>query len=341
MGAFRFGILIRGQYGPDDDLTARLEELMEQARLARAPGFDCLLKSSHYSIHPSLEFQQIPLLARLAAEASGLRIGAGVVLLPLHKPLDLAEQFATLDVITGGKAIFSVGIGYRDVEFKAFGTARKEAALRFEESLAVIRRLWTEEFVSHQGTHFTLEDASCALKPLQRPHPPIWIGANADVAIERAARIGDTWFVNPHNRMDTIARQTELYRRALEAAGKPFPDEFPLMREVFVAPTREEAAARARPYLEKKYWRYHQWGQDKAMPEGDDNLGLPYEELIRDRFLLGSPDEVAGQILGFARTLGVNHLVFGIQWAGMPQSMVLDEMHLLAEEVFPRVRAGL
>ena len=157
MGAFRFGILIRGQYGPDDDLTARLEELMEQARLARAPGFDCLLKSSHYSTHPSLEFQQIPLLARLAAEASGLRIGAGVVLLPLHKPLDLAEQFATLDVITGGKAIFGVGIGYRDVEFKAFGTARKEAALRFEESLAVIRRLWTEEFVSHQGTHFTLD----------------------------------------------------------------------------------------------------------------------------------------------------------------------------------------
>ena len=100
MADFRFGILIRGQYGPEDDLTARLDELMEQARLAQALGFDCLLKSSHYSTHPSIEFQQIPLIARLAAEAPRMRIGAGVALLPLHKPLDLAEQFATLEVIT-------------------------------------------------------------------------------------------------------------------------------------------------------------------------------------------------------------------------------------------------
>ncbi len=77
------------------------------------------------------------------------------------------------------------------------------------------------------------------------------------------------------------------------------------------------------------------------MPDGDDDLGLPYEELIQDRFLLGSPEEVAEQILSFAKTLGVSHLIFGLQWAGMPQSMVLDEMHLLAEQVFPLVRQGL
>src|SRR3546814_10432116 len=126
------------------------------------------------------------------------------------------------------------------------------------------------------GTHFTLQGASCPTKPVQKPHPPIWIGANADVAIRRAARLGDCWYVNPHNRIDTIVRQVEVYRRALDALGKPFPDEFPCRREVFVAATHEEAMRLARPHLENKYEVYRSWGQDREMPQGDD-LGGSFE----------------------------------------------------------------
>ena len=96
-----------------------------------------------------------------------------MVLLPLHKPLDVAEQIATLDVMINGKMIFGTGIGYRDVEFKTFGTSRSEAATRFEENLEAIKRLWTEETVTISGSHFALDDASCTLKPVQEPHPPI------------------------------------------------------------------------------------------------------------------------------------------------------------------------
>ncbi len=337
----RFGIMVRGQYPAGDDMPARFAELVEQAKLAERLGYDCLAKSSHYSAHPMQEFQQIPLLARLSAETPGLRLCAGVVLLPLHKPLDVAEQFATLDVMTGGKVIFGTGIGYRDVEFKAFGTDRSEAAARFEENLEAIKRLWTEETVTMVGSHFVLEDASCALKPVQKPHPPIWIGANADVAIRRAARQADAWFVNPHNRIDTIERQVEFYKRALDDAGKPFPDEFPMMREAFVAANREDAIRLARPYLAAKYQTYHAWGQDKAMPAGDDDLGLDYDELIRDRFVFGAPDEVAEQILAFVRRLGVSHFVFGFQWPGMPHNLVLEQTEMMAEAVFPLVRQGL
>src|SRR5690606_26269053 len=124
----------------------------------------------------------------------------------LHKPIDVAEQWANIDVMSGGKLIFGVGIGYRDVEFQAFGTTQKDAPRRLEESLEIVKRLWTEDKVSYEGSHFTLADASCPIKPLQKPMPPIWIGANADSAIRRAARISDAWFVNPHNRIDTIAR---------------------------------------------------------------------------------------------------------------------------------------
>ena len=184
----RFGIMARGQYLAGEDMQVRFGELVKQAKLAERLGYDCIAKSSHYSAHPMQEFQQIPLLARLSAETPDLRLCAGVVLLPLHKPLDVAEQFATLDLMTNGKVIFGTGIGYRDVEFKAFGTSRSEAAARFDENIEAIKRLWTEETVTMSGSHFELEDASCALKPIQEPHPPIWIGANADVAIRRAAR---------------------------------------------------------------------------------------------------------------------------------------------------------
>ena len=112
------------------------------------------------------------------------------------------------------------------------------------------------------------------------------------------------------------------------------------LRELFVAPTRKEAEELARPYLEAKYKVYHQWGQDKAMPEGDNDLGLDFDELVRDRFLVGSPDEVAEQILRLNTETGINHLIMSCQWPGMPQSMVLDVLHMLAEEVMPKVRQG-
>ena len=117
---------------------------------------------------------------------------------------------------------------------------------------------------------------------VQKPHPPIWIGANADPAIRRAARLGDCWYVNPHNRIDTIVRQVEVYKRALDEYGKPFPKEFPARREVFVARSREEAIRVCAPYLGAKYAAYQQWGQDQAMPAGDNDLGVAFDELLAE-----------------------------------------------------------
>jgi alkanesulfonate monooxygenase SsuD/methylene tetrahydromethanopterin reductase-like flavin-dependent oxidoreductase (luciferase family) len=190
------------------------------------------------------------------------------------------------------------------------------------------------------GSHFTLKGASAPTRPVQKPHPPIWIGANADPAIQRAARLGDCWYVNPHNRIDTIIQQVDVYKRALDEYQKPFPKEFPARREVFVATSRDEAIRRCAPFLAAKYEAYNQWGQSKAMPEGDNDLGVDFDDLIRDRFLLGSPDEVAEQMLRLHQATGINHLIMSMQWPGMPQSMALEELHMLAEEVFPKVRQG-
>ena len=337
----RYGIGMRTQYPQGDDMVKRTEDQLDQARWADKLGFDSLMKSQHLAGYPLQEFQQVPFLARVMGEAPNLRLITGIVLLSLHKPLDLAEQLATIDVMSGGRLTFGAGLGYREVEFKGFGTTVKDRVPRFIENLEAVRRLWTEDEVTMTGSHFKLDHVRVSLKPVQKPTPPIWVGANADGAIKRAAKLGDAWFINPHQKMETIARQLDVYRRALDELGKPFPKELPLAREIFIAPSKQEAMNRCGQYLAEKYKIYHEWGQDTAMPDGDNDLSLALEELQEDRFLLGPADAIAESLIAYGRTLSVNHMVLQFHWVGMPQALVLEQMQMFAEEVMPKVEQGL
>lgn len=337
----QFGLMMRGQFPQAEEVAAHFDLMLEQARLAEKLGFDSITKGAHYSTHPLQDLQQVPFLCRIAAEAPSLRLNTGVLLLPLHKPLDVAEQIGTLDIMTGGKAIFGCGVGYRDVEFAAFGTSRAERGRRFEENLNAILRLWTEEKVTLEGSHFSLQDASCSSKPIQKPHPPVWIGGSADVVIRRAARMGTCWYIGPNDRLDEVATQVETYKRALDDADKPFPDEFPFRREVFVAPTREAAYRLAKEPIMTKYKAYHAWGLGRSRADNSDELGQPFEELLQDRFFIGSPDEVAEQIIKFHRRVGMNHVVMSMHWPGLEISASMDAMRLFGEEVMPKVRQAL
>src|SRR6202451_4615655 len=223
-GAFKLSLIVRGQHPPGDP-AKHLADDLELVRAADRLGFDGVVKGSHFSAAPFQSVQQIPFLSYCAA-------------------------VAPLDLLSGGVLVFGAGIGYRDVEFKAFGIPRGKLGARFEEVMLAVKRLWTEDFVDMVGTDWGLDHAPCPIKPVQQPTPPIWIGANADIAVRRAARIGDCWYINPHSTMTTIERQLGIYKRALDECGKPFPAELPMRREVFVAPTRAEAIRRAQPYLE-------------------------------------------------------------------------------------------
>ena len=337
--SMQIGIMLRGQYPNGADMAAGSDELIAQARFADRLGYASITKGSHYSTDGYQALQQLPLLARLSGEVTRARLNAGIVLLPLHKPLDVAEQLATIDILSHGRLIFGVGIGYRDVEFHAFGTERRHRGRRTDENLVAIRRLWTEDRVTMKGSHFSLEDAVCNPKPLQRPHPPIWVGANADVALRRAVELGTCWYINPHNTISTLVRQVDLYRRMLDEAGKPFPDELPMRREAFVARTRAEAIRLAGPFVARKYANYHATGQSDELPDGETLAG-DFDDLVGDRFLIGTPDEVAAAMLDINRRLGVNHLILSMEWAGMEPSVARDCMQLMAEEVIPVVRNG-
>jgi alkanesulfonate monooxygenase SsuD/methylene tetrahydromethanopterin reductase-like flavin-dependent oxidoreductase (luciferase family) len=336
MTEMKLSLIVRGQH-PQGDTQKHLADDLDLVRAADRLGFDGVVKGSHFSAHPFQSVQQIPFLSYCAAIAPRLRIICGLVLAPLHKPLDLAEQLATLDLMSGGRLVFGAGIGYRDVEFKAFGVPRGKLGARFEEVMLAVKRLWTEDFVDMVGQDWELDHATCPIKPVQKPGPPIWIGANADIAVRRAARIGDCWYINPHNTLATIERQMDIYKRALDELGKPFPAEVPMRREVFVASSRAEAIRLAQPYLQEKYRTYRAWGQDKVMPEGDD-FDHEFAELLEDRFLMGAPAEVAEQMVRLNRRLGVNHIVASVHWPGMPNSLALEQLEILAAEVMPAVR---
>src|SRR6266511_3361176 len=266
-----------------------------------------------------------------------MRVAATVLLLPLLNPVDVAEQVAALDVICEGRFLFGVGLGYRDEEYEAFGVQRETRVARLTECLQVIKRLWTEEEVTHHGRFFHLTRARPGLKPVQKPHPAIWFAANNDAAVERAARLGDTWVVNPHARLSSLEHQMGLYRKTLQEAGKPFPLELPMIKELYVAPDRRTAIQECRPFLEAKYKAYASWGQDKALPQ-EDSFDLAFEELVRDRFIIGDPDDAVREIKRYAERLGANCFIFRIQWPGMEQAKVLRTIALLAERVFPALR---
>lgn len=332
----RFGLLITNQHPPGEPLARRFADTVEAVRLARDLGFDLIVFGQHFLANEFQMVQPAVAAARLAAEAGSMRVGLTIYLLPLLNPVAVAEEAASLDVVTDGRFIFGVGLGYRDVEDQAFGLEPGERVSRLRAHLDVIKGLWTGRPVDFDAPYCHLKGATMALRPVQRPHPPIWVAANNDRAVERAAEIGDTWVINPHATISTIERQMGLYRAALDRLGKPFPAEIPMMREICVADTRDEALRLARPSLEQKYRAYVAWGQHRALP-ADDDMTRAFDELVHDRFIIGDPAACADEVRRCADTIGANTMIFRVQWPGMPHDAALRGIRLLAEQVRPRL----
>jgi alkanesulfonate monooxygenase SsuD/methylene tetrahydromethanopterin reductase-like flavin-dependent oxidoreductase (luciferase family) len=331
----RASLFITNQALVGADVRKAFEDQLKLCRAVRDGGWHSVIVGQHFLSDTFTHLQPIPFLARLAAESGELRLGIGISLLALLNPVEIAETYASLDVISGGRLIFGVGLGYRDVEYAAFGVNTAERVERFEHNLEVVLSLWRGDIVDVDLPWCHLERQHLALRPLQQPRPPLWMAANSDAAVKRAARLADSWFINPHATRTTIARQLAIYRQARLDAGKlTDPPELPLMREVFCAPTRAEALALAGPYLAQKYGVYASWGQDKVLPDHDSFI-RPLDDLTSDRFVLGSPEECLSELLDWRDQLGVDHFVIRTDWAGMPIEVAMGSLRLLTDEVLP------
>jgi alkanesulfonate monooxygenase SsuD/methylene tetrahydromethanopterin reductase-like flavin-dependent oxidoreductase (luciferase family) len=326
----KLGLYVSTQFTPGTNVTAARAQMLEQVQAARQSSFSSLWVPHHYATQPMQMLAPIPMLAYLAREAEGMQIGANILVLPLLNPIHVAEDAVTLDLLSGGRYVLGVGIGYREAEFNAFNVPLKERVQRFNESIAIMRRLWTEDRVTYHGKIFKIEDLGIGLKPARPSGPPIWIAGVVDAAVKRAARIGDAWLITNFAHLSVLVPQMKMYREALAEMGKPFPDDVPITRECYIGPTREKAIAECRAALEYKYGAYSSWGLDKQS-KGAESFDQPFEQFIEDRFIIGDKAYVKEEIARYHDLLGVNHFIMRVQWPGLEHSKVMRTITSLGE----------
>ncbi len=323
----RFGINLgggdrRGQYR-EEGLAARLGK----ARVAKEMGYHSLWTGAGYLNN---DFHPLMLLSRVAAEAPGLELGM-VALLPLYHPVEAAEQMATLDVVTGGKFVMAPALGWRDFQFKAFEVPKSERLSRFREVQEVMEKLWTQDRVTHKGRHFHLDDVPGAGNPIQKPGPKVYLAANLEKGVLRAAKEADGWLISSRSTLPTIRIQAPQYREEVKEAGKP--GYIAAWREAFVAESKQHAIDIIRPQVEWLYKDRATLGHSQELPEAD-RIDVPFEQVLEGRFIIGSPEECIEEIHKY-KEQGVEELILRSQWPGMEGDVTAKSLRLFAEKVMP------
>jgi alkanesulfonate monooxygenase SsuD/methylene tetrahydromethanopterin reductase-like flavin-dependent oxidoreductase (luciferase family) len=254
--AMRFGLLSSAQadtrdLGPETGQGFR--EYLDFNVEAEALGLHSSFLVEHHFTGWNQVSATLTLLTCLAMRTTTLRLGTAVITLPWHNPVLLAEQAATLDLVSGGRLDFGVGKGYRHSEFTGFCIPQPEAEARFEEALEVILRAWTTRArFSHQGPYWRFEDIVVEPPTAQRPHPPLWVAGGSEASIRRAALRGFNLILDQYAAPEAIGERIALYRREREAAGLGFdPMQVAVARQLYVARNetdRQGALARLAQY---------------------------------------------------------------------------------------------
>jgi alkanesulfonate monooxygenase SsuD/methylene tetrahydromethanopterin reductase-like flavin-dependent oxidoreductase (luciferase family) len=215
----KFGVYIGPFYPGEMGGAQALDLALGMARSAHEGGFDGIFAAHHYALGPShMLFHPFVILARLVAECPGSYLGTAVFLLPLTHPIEVAEATSLLDVMCGGKLLFGVGQGYRELEFRSFGVPRAERGARLGEAVRAVRTLWADEPASFNGRFYQFADVSIRPKPLQRPGPPVWVGADTVETVARTPDIGDGWIASGrHTRVRDEVLAVEAFDSLIEA----------------------------------------------------------------------------------------------------------------------------
>ena len=219
---------VRTSVSPRD----HLDQLLRQVEAAQRNGLTYITIGHHYLYGDLRWLQPVPTLARLAAELDDhVTLATTIIQAPLYHPVALAEELATLDIMARGRLVVGVGAGYRSDEFTALGVDFAQRFAMLDESVGLMKRLWTEDHVTHTGRFWSLEDARPHIRPWQEPHPPLWVGAMGPVGVRRSARLGDGWPVTPETKIPDMVRLLSLYEDERERLGKP-QVRHPLRREI-------------------------------------------------------------------------------------------------------------
>lgn len=309
----KLGLWITARFGPGITFVQHFGHMREQVRLARDGGFGMISGGQHY-LGPRL--QTMPLLARLGEDAGEMEIATSVVLLPLHNPVDLAEQAATMNAMFDGRFILGVGLGHQADERAAFGIAKEEVAGRFDEAIEVMERVWDGDGRPFQGRHFTLPELRLPW-PIPYVRPRIWIGGSSNRALLRARAHDRPWFPSDIDLDGLVARYASnppVRGGGSTVGGRQAAPALPVGIWAHIADTDKQAWADAT-----------RLGQvDPARPNWPVSL-------------VGSPDTVVELIEEYRRRLDPSHLLLRVELPGMTQPEVMRRIELLAEHVVPRI----
>ncbi len=338
-------LFINAEHGRNESKSQRLNEHAEQVRLARDLGFDGVTIGNHLSYGTTAWFPPLETLFYLAPHAEGMSLGTCMLLLPLYDPRHVAEQIALLDAATDGRAILGASPGWTKDEFEVMELDHGRRISRYKESVEIIRRLFTEDEVSFEGKHFKLSNATLALKPTRRPRPPMWFGGSVDKAIARAAQlaepeVGDSWVASSHLKRNVLIKQSKIFRQGLIDQGKPLPADFPMLRNIVVAPDRETAIRDAGPAIAASYKVFGGLGL-AADSSGEQSSQPEFDKLINDRFIIGAPEQCAEELAGLMQETGCNRLVTRIQWLSMDHRHVIRTLELIGDKVAPMIDKAL
>jgi alkanesulfonate monooxygenase SsuD/methylene tetrahydromethanopterin reductase-like flavin-dependent oxidoreductase (luciferase family) len=331
----RFGLAIMNDFPPGTVPAGRIGQLREQVRAARDAGIESVWMLQHYLGNmPTL--QPLPTLAALAADAGQMFLGTNMFILPLRHPVEVAEEFATLDHLTDGRIIAGFGLGYRENEFASFGVPLTERVSRYEESIEIIRRLWTGEPVTADGTYYRLGGERISLPPVQQGGPQVWVGAGAHrTGARRAARLGDGWVVPPHVPPDRLATVLGYFTAERERLGRPPAADLIVRRELVLDPDRERASATgvaARGALTRRYAQFNAPDQTA----GYRHLRTEQDAAdVADQSYLFTDPPGAIAALRALEERGVSYVILRMQWYDLAQDRMLQTLELFRDQVAP------
>jgi alkanesulfonate monooxygenase SsuD/methylene tetrahydromethanopterin reductase-like flavin-dependent oxidoreductase (luciferase family) len=343
-----FGLFFLMQRDEQWSESAVYDSDVQQMLAAESLGYQSVWIAEHHFNDYGLCPAPPVLAAFVAARTSRLRLGMGVSLLPLHHPIDLAEQLAVLDVVSGGRLDVGIGRGGTLQDYQTFRSERADARLRIEEGIALMRDCWTGAPFDFAGQFHSAERVHVRPRPAQRPHPPLYIACNSEDSVLSAARLGLPMLSSFFVPVDELQRRRGVYREASRAAGRSEADIDTLerqgwgMRVVHVAPDREEALRATEPPFmgyQHKMARLRSDATGGSVPNSFDRSLLrlrAFADYLADGWaLIGTPAEVRDGLQHYLEVTGYQRVLLLMALPGLPTPLALRSMRMFATEVAP------
>ena len=345
----RIGLFQNIQWPEPTEQRVQYDNAIRQTLMAEELGFDSAFFVEHHWTRHGILSSTLAVLAYLAGRTSRIRLGTGVLVLPLHNPARLVEEAATVDLLSNGRLDLGVGRGFQWGEFNGFGLDLGESSDRTEECLDFILKAWRNDGpFTFEGKYFTFNDIAVQPRPMQQPHPPVWLAAGSPDSARRVGRMGLNLQMSSGAPLRKVPEFLAAFREGLSECGHAFDSsKVMLARIAHIAETRARAWEIAEPHY---FWFRKTLAETSTSP----TRPVPHEtkhivpklsgpigsEADDPGYLFCTPDE-ANRVIEDVAAMGVGHVIFQSNWGGIAQDAMERHLRLAGREILPHFHVGV